>query len=337
MTKNTTHKIVTFGEVMMRLCPPDHRYISQTESVNIFYGGTEANVAIGLANLGCDVTHVTALPNDFTGAAVLGYLKQNDVRTQFITRNEHSLGLYFMEEGAVHKSGRIAYNRLHGAFAHINPKDFDWNEILEGASWFHWTGITPGISLQAYTALKEALKVCNEKNITVSTDPVYRTNLWNYGESAIPILNELVNMSTIFIGGPDEINMLLSTSYNASDFKESACDIMDKYINLKAVINKTRSAKNATWQKIRSMVWTGKELFTSDEVEITHIIDRIGTGDAFAVGLIYGMLHYEWSKTLAIANACCALKHVIPGDASLVTEEQLNNAVTSGLKGRLIR
>lgn len=337
MKTDTTHKIVTFGEVMMRLTPPDYRCFPQTQIVNIFYGGTEANVAVSLANMGCIAYHVTALPDDFTGAAVMGYLKQNNVDTKYISRNNHPLGLYFMEEGAVHKSSRIAYNRLNSAFANGNQSDYDWEEILKDADWFHWTGITPAISSNACKALKDALEVCKSKNITVSTDPVYRSNLWLYGSDPVTTLKEMVGLSTVFMGGPEEINMLFHTHFSYDDFEIASRYLMNEIPSISSVIHKTRKAKNASWHTIGSMAWDGNRLYESEEIEITHILDRIGTGDAFAAGLIYGMLNYDWEQALAYANATCALKHVIPGDACLISEKEINAAVASGLQGRILR
>ncbi|SHJ15709.1 2-dehydro-3-deoxygluconokinase [Mesonia phycicola] len=331
------HKVVTLGEVLMRLMPPDYQKYNQANSANIHFGGTEANVAIALSHLSCVCVHVTSLPDDFIGESVTGFLKKNNVDTQHNTFNSNPLGLYFMEQGAVHRSSRISYNRNYSAFSKIKPEDFNWDEILEGADWFHWTGITPAISKDAYLVLKEALELANKKNITVSTDPVYRSNLWKYDANPTEILKELASLSQVFIGGPEEVNLLFNTNYTYNDFKESADFLMEKLPNIKHIIHKTRIAKNASSHSISSEYYNGTQHYKTDAIEITHVIDRIGTGDAFAAGLIYGMLTKNNEKALAYANTLSALKHTIPGDVSLISEEELNQAVDSNLNARIIR
>lgn len=338
MIEKKQHRIVTFGEVLMRVSPPQFRRFSQAQNANIFFGGTEANVAVAMSHFDCKSTHVTALPNDFTGEAVAGFFKQNDVDTQFMSKNSEPLGLYFLEEGATHRSSKIVYNRNNSAFANCNPKDYDWKTILKDADWFHWTGITPATSKNAYIVLKEALSVAQELNITVSADPVYRSNLWKYDDAnPAKMLKELVSLSHVFIGGCDEINMLYETNYSFQDFKDAAKFLQDKNESIKAVINKTRKSKNGSWHTISSQCWADNIYYESPEIEITHIIDRIGTGDAFAAGLIYGMLHYELPKALAFANTTCALKHSMIGDAFLLSKDDVEAAIKSGLQGRIIR
>lgn len=337
MQDSKTHKIVTFGEVLMRLSPPDHRKYCQTNQANIHFGGTEANVAVALANLGCVCTHVTTLPNDFLGKSVTRFLKMNNIHTKFIQTNSHPLGIYFMEEGAVHRSSRISYNRNYSAFAKCDPKKFDWEVILKDADWFHWTGITPAISKNAYKSLKEALEIANTYQLKISTDPVYRSNLWKYNINPQEALKELVGLSNIFIGGPDEVNMLFNTNYSYEEFKESSECLLNEFPDIQHIIHKTRKAKNASWHSIASEYYNGKDYLQSETITITHIIDRIGTGDAFAAGVIYGMLNYDFPLALNYANTLSALKHTIPGDVSLISAEELESAVNTNLNTRIIR
>ncbi|KZS41676.1 2-dehydro-3-deoxygluconokinase [Aquimarina aggregata] len=333
------NKVVTFGEVLMRIAPLGNKKLKQTNQLEYYFGGTEANVAISLSQFGNQTQHVGAVSNDFVGDAAKSFLQKFGVNTSAIHNSHHPLGLYFLEVGAVMRSSTIAYNRAHSAFSNIDPKKINWEEILKDCQWFHWTGITPALSLNAYQALKEGLTVANQKGIPISADPAYRKDLWNYGKDAKKILNELVGLSTIFIGGPNEINELLSTkfSYENDDFIKGSKLLLKKHTNIQKVFDKTRKSINANWHKIQARMWNGLEFLETNELEITHVIDRIGTGDAYAAGLIHGLLHYDDTKALKFANASCAIKHTIEGDANLVTEQEVISIIEGNLSGRIIR
>ncbi|GAA4272568.1 sugar kinase [Aquimarina gracilis] len=332
-------KVVTFGEVLMRIAPKGNKKLNQSNELEYYFGGTEANVAISLAQLGNQTQHVGVVSNDFVGEAAKKYLQQFGVNTSSISHSDHPLGLYFLEVGAVMRSSTISYNRSNSAFSHIDPNKIDWDTIFEDCSWFHWTGITPALSYNAYQALKKALTIANSKGITISTDPAYRSNLWNYGRDAKEILNELVELSTIFIGGPNEINELLDTSFSnhIDQFIESASRLMNTYKNIKKVFDKTRVSFNANWHKIKARMYNGNEFAETNEIEITPVIDRIGTGDAYAAGLIHGLMRFNDYKALEFANAACAVKHTIEGDANLATEKEILSIARGKLSGRIIR
>ncbi|MGS2762845.1 PfkB family carbohydrate kinase [Sinomicrobium sp. M5D2P9] len=337
MKPEKKHKIVTFGEILMRLSPQDYNCFVQAQQADIFYGGTEANVAVALARMGCETSHVTTLPDDFTGASAKGHLNRYGVDTSFVACNNAPLGIYFLEQGVVHRPGRIVYNRSHSSFAKTDPDEFDWEKILDNASWFHWTGITPAISSGASRALEDALQVAHNKGITVSTDPVYRSNLWQYDADPSATLREMVALSAVFMGGPEEINMLFGTYFEEEEFEDAAKFLMVECPAIRNVVQKTRSSVNASRHEIASRCWDGKRLYVSDPIEITPVVDRIGTGDAFAAGLIYGMLHYNWDEALQFANATSALKHTIPGDACLLSADDITGVIRSGFNGRIIR
>ena len=304
-----------------------------------YFGGTEANVAISLSNFGNETQYITVVSDDFVGTAVKSYLKQLDVNTDAIVQLKHPLGLYFLEVGAVMRSSKISYNRLHSAFSKIKPEMVDWDVALEGASWFHWTGITPALTENAYLTLKEGLKKARGKGITISADPAYRKDLWNYGKEAKDVLKELVRYSHIFIGGVNEINELLGQNFPHDDegFVEASKTLMKEFPYLKKIADKTRDSLNANWHKITSRMWDGNELIKTKELDITHIVDRIGTGDAFAAGLIHGLRHYNDKKALSFANAACAIKHTIEGDANLLMEEDVLSVINGNTSGRIIR
>ncbi|WP_282080728.1 sugar kinase [Aquimarina algiphila] len=333
------NKVVTFGEVLMRIAPLGNKKLKQTNQLEYYFGGTEANVAISLSQLGNQTQHVSVVSDDFIGDAAKGFLQKFGVNTHPIYSSQHPLGLYFLEVGAVMRSSTITYNRTHSAFSNIDPKQIDWHKVLEDCQWFHWTGITPALSLNAYQALKDGLTIASQKGIPISADPAYRSDLWNYGKDAREILNELVKLSTIFIGGPNEINELLDTKflYKNDDFIKGSKQLIKKHPNIKKVFDKTRNSINANWHKIQARMWNGSEFLETNELEITHVIDRIGTGDAYAAGLIHGLLHYDDTKALQFANAACAIKHTIEGDANLATEREIINIIEGNLSGRIIR
>ncbi|WP_109436524.1 sugar kinase [Aquimarina sp. AU119] len=333
------NKVVTFGEVLMRIAPLGNKKLKQTNQLEYYFGGTEANVAISLSQLGNQTQHVSVVSDDFIGDAAKGFLQKFGVNTHSIYSSQHPLGLYFLEVGAVMRSSTITYNRTHSAFSNIDPKQIDWHKVLEDCQWFHWTGITPALSLNAYQVLKDGLTIASQKGIPISADPAYRSDLWNYGKDAREVLNELVKLSTIFIGGPNEINELLDTKflYKNDDFIKGSKQLIEKHPNIKKVFDKTRNSINANWHKIQARMWNGSEFLETNELEITHVIDRIGTGDAYAAGLIHGLLHYDDTKALQFANAACAIKHTIEGDANLATEREIINIIEGNLSGRIIR
>ena len=332
-------KIVTFGEVLIRISPQGNKKFKQSNLLEYYFGGTEVNVSISLANFGNKVKHISCISDDFVGDTAVGYLRSYNVDTSQVVRSKRPLGIYFLEVGAVMRPSTISYNRLHSAFSEIKPEMVNWDSSLNDCNWMHWTGITPGLSLGAYQTLKEGLILARQKGITVSTDPTYRRGLWNYGVEAKVALQDLIKHSTVFIGGIYEINEALGTSYGFSneEFIEASKELMKTYPNIKKVFDKIRSSVNASWQKIRARMWNGTEFKETEDIEITHIVDRIGTGDAFAAGLIYGLQHYDDFKAMEFACAACALKHTFEGDINYATVNDVEHILEGGFSGRLVR
>ena len=332
-------KIVTFGEILMRITPLGNKKLRQSNQLEYYFGGTEANVAVSLSQFGNKSEYITAVSDDFLGRAVISYLRQLNVNTEAVIKLDHPLGLYFLEVGAVMRSSKTCYNRAHSAFCNIEPHMVDWNVSLEDCDWFHWTGITPALSENTYLTLKEGIKKAHEKGITISTDSGYRKDMWNYGKDAKDVLHELIKYTTIFIGGVNEINEILETSFEHTneDFVKASKLIMKTFPNIKKVADKKRSSLNANWHKVISKMWNGTEFIETKELEITHIVDRIGTGDAFAAGLIHGLLHYDDFKALQFGNAACAIKHTIEGDANLLNKADVLSVINGNVSGRIIR
>jgi 2-dehydro-3-deoxygluconokinase len=332
-------KIVTFGEVIMRLSPPGCNKMKQSKDLEFFFGGTEMNVAASLSQLGLSVKHVSNVSNDFVGDAALTSMRGYGIDTSHINKVNHPLGLYFMETGSGFRASQISYNRLHGAFANIAPDQVNWDEILQDCSLFHWTGITPALSEGAYLTLKEGLTKALAKGIAITTDPTYRSNLWQYGRKGQEVLAELVNLSTIFIGGVNEINEILGTKFLQSEegFINASKQLMKTSPNITKVFDKVRTGLSANHQKIYAQAWDGATYYITDEIEITAVVDRIGTGDAYAAGLIYGLQFYNDEASLRFANAACALKHTIAGDINLCSVDDILELVNGNSGGRIKR
>ncbi|WP_373056627.1 sugar kinase [Zunongwangia sp. H14] len=332
-------KTVTYGEVIMRLSPSENCKLQQSNKIDFFFGGTEMNVAASLSYFGLKTQQVSNVSNDLVGDAALAAMKQFGIDVSAVNKVDHPLGLYFLEVGSSMRPGKIAYNRLHGAFANIKPEQVDWESVLANCSYLHWTGISPAISEGAYLTLKEGLEIANQKGITITADPAYRSNLWKYGKDGHEVLKELTGLSTIFIGGVNEINEILGTdfSFEEEGFIAAAKKLMEECPNIEKVFDKVRTGVSASWQKIYGRAWTGKEYLTTEELEITSVVDRIGTGDAYAAGLIYGLQNFDDKKALGFANAACALKHTILGDANLVSVAEVLEVLEGSTGGRIKR
>lgn len=332
-------KIVTFGEILMRLSPSNHKTIQQSKDIEFFFGGTELNVGASLSTFGCSVEHVSAVSDDFIGDAAISYVKKFGINTNSIQRNNQPLGLYFLEVGTELRPSRISYNRLNGSFANIDTQRVDWAKILKNKTHFHWTGITPGISKNAYQTLKDGLIEANHHGIEISTDPAYRSNLWQYGKEGRVILKDLVALSTIFIGGVNEINEILGTSFThkTEDFIAASKRLMKEIPSIKHVFDKIRIAPTANKQMIQGRAWSENNYIETNEISIENAIDRIGTGDAFAAGLIYGLNHFNTQEALTFANTACAIKHTYLGDINLATKEDILEIMNGNLGGRIKR
>ncbi|NJX16800.1 sugar kinase [Tamlana crocina] len=332
-------QIITFGEVLMRLSPFGNKKFIQANTLEFYFGGTEVNVGLSIAHLGGKVKHITAISDDFIGDTAIAHLNKFDMDTSAIVRSNRPLGVYFLEVGAVMRPSSISYNRSHSAFSQIEPSMVDWEKALHKGHWFHWTGITPALTQGAFDTLKAGLKLAKEKGMQVSADPTYRSGLWKYGVEAKDALTELLHCSTVFIGGVNEINEVLGTDYGYTneEFIEASKKLMEAFPTINKVFDKIRTSINASWHKIRARMWNGTEFRETQDFEITHIVDRIGTGDAFAAGLIYGLQHYDDFKSMQFASAACALKHTYAGDVNYATTDEVQRILDGNVTGRFNR
>ncbi len=333
--------VITFGEIMMRLSTPGFARFSQATSFNVTYGGGEANVAISLAYFNIPAAHVTRFPANDLGQAATALLRQHQVATDHIIYGGDRLGLYFLETGAVARASKVVYDRADSAFAQLEPGMLNWEEILKNARWFHWTGITPAISAGAAQSCLEAVRVANKLGITVSADINYRKNLWQYGKKAYEVMPELVagcDLIVSSIGDAADILQIEPIEEEADRFVSVCRQIMQQYPRIKKIVNTKRGSINASHNTLSGMMWNGQELLHTPTHDMTHIVDRIGGGDAFMAGLIYGLLTYQNDQqALDFAVAASALKHTIEGDANLVTVAEVEPVMHGDSSGRLKR
>ncbi len=342
-------KVITFGEIMLRLTTPGNLRFSQATSFHANFGGGEANVAVSLANFGREVQFVTRLPHNDLADAAIRELKGLGVDTCEILRGGEKMGIYFVETGAVSRPSKIIYDRAYSAMAEVSPDMFDWDKIFEGAEWFHWTGITPAISAGAAEVCLQAIRVANKKGIIVSTDLNYRKNLWKYGKAAQEVMPEMVRGCDVILGNEEDAALALGIKPEKQNFRSGAVtgqdylsvsqEIMKRFPKCKYVITTLRGSVSAHHNSWSGVLFDGKELFQAPTYQITNIVDRIGGGDSFMGGLIYGLLTYpeDLQKALEFAVAASALKHTIPGDYNRVSVDEVEKLMQGDGSGRVER
>lgn len=345
------NKVVTFGEIMLRLSPPGFLRFSQTNSFDVVYGGGESNVAVSLANYGVPVEFVTRLPKTDIGECALMEMRKRGVGTSHITYGGDRLGIYFIETGAVSRGSKVVYDRTNSAMAEIESGMIDWDQVFDGASWFHWTGITPAISKSAADVCLEAVKIASERGITISTDLNYRSKLWQYGGNREAIMTELTSYCDIILGNEEDAEMQFGIKPEGLDINTKGHDIkaeafisvckqmMKKFPKAKKVIITLRGSISASHNSWAGVLYDGEKMYKSMQYQITDIVDRVGAGDSFVGGLIYGLLNYpnEDQKALDFAVAASCLKHTIKGDANLVTVEEIEKLMNGDASGRVNR
>ena len=336
---------------MLRLATPGFQRFIQSASLNATFGGGEANVAVSLANYGIDTEFVTRLPNNDIADWCVSELRKYNVGTKEIIRGGERVGIYFLETGAVARSSKVVYDRANSSIADIKPGMINWREVLKDADWFHWTGITPALSQGAADACLEAIKVANELDVTVSTDLNYRKNLWKYGKKASEVMPDLVAGCDIILGNEEDAEKVFGIKpegfnvehtggeVNAAEFQSVCTQLMNKFPRAKKVIITLRGSINANHNTWGGVLYSNDTLHQSKRYDITHIVDRVGGGDSFMGGLIYGLLTYtdDDQKALDFAVAASCLKHTIYGDFNLVTVSEVENLMKGDGSGRVMR
>ena len=344
-------KVITFGEIMLRLATPDYLRFSQATTLSATFGGGEANVAVSLANYGVDVEFVTRLPKNDIAAACVGELRKYGVGVNNIVYGGERLGIYFLETGAVARPSKVVYDRAHSSISTIEKGMIDWEKVFEGADWFHWTGITPAISASAAEVCLEACQAANRLGVTVSCDLNFRKNLWKYGKTAAEVMPALVECCDVILGNEEDAEKVFGIKPEGFDVTatggeveqaafESVCrQMMERFPRAKKVIITLRGSINANHNTWGGVLFDGEKLFASPRYDITHIVDRVGGGDSFMGGLIYGLREYKGDdqRALNFAVAASALKHTIYGDFNLVTVAEVENLMKGDGSGRVAR
>ena len=340
-------RVITFGEIMLRLKPPGKERLLQSPLLEATFGGGEANVALALAQFGIDVCLVTALPDNSPGEACVGELRRWGVDTSRILRGGSRMGIYFLEEGANQRSSRVIYDREHSSLATLKSDDLNWDSILDGANWLHITGITPALSQDLADICLTAFKKAREKGITVSCDYNYRKKLWNYGRPAPEVMRGLVEQVDIGIANEEDCQKSLGIDIDV-DVEKGRLEtdrygtiaerVLKTFPNLQEQAITLRESHSASHNSWSAVLHDGNRLLESRKYEITDIVDRVGGGDAFAAGLIYGLLTYkDNARALEFATACSCLKHSIAGDYNRTNVQEVEALIEGSGSGRVQR
>jgi 2-dehydro-3-deoxygluconokinase len=343
------HKpVVTFGEIMLRLAPPGFERLLQSPQFVATFGGGEANVAVAVSSYGVPARYVTVLPpNNPISDAFIGEMRRFGVDPSYIVRGKGRFGIYFVEPGANQRASKVVYDREGSAIAIAKPGDIDFDKCFEGAGWFHITGITPAISQSAADLALESVRKAREKSLTVSVDLNYRKNLWKYGTAAHEVMAELTKFVDVCIANEEDCQMALgiksetdveSGELRHETYKQLTDQVLTAYPNLKLIAVTLRESKSASHNGWSACLNNRKEFLVSRHYNITHIVDRVGGGDSFAGGLIYGLITMPGAKeALEFAVAASCLKHSIPGDFNRFTADEVQALVKGGGSGRVQR
>jgi len=338
-------KIITFGEIMLRLSSPEHKRFVQSENFDACYGGGEANVAVSLANYGHEAYFVTKLPKHEIGQCAMNALRRYGVKTDHITRGGDRLGIYFLESGSAMRPSKVIYDRAHSAISEAEPEDFDFDGIMKGAAWFHWTGITPAISDKAAVLVRQACEAARRQGVTVSVDLNFRKKLWT-SEKAQRIMRPLMQYVDVCIGNEEDAELCLGFKPD-SDVEGGNTDAegykrvfegMQRTFGFKYVVSSLRESISASHNGWKAMIYDGKSFHVSKRYDILPIVDRVGGGDSFAAGLIHGLLTKPTqAEALEFAVAASALKHTVPGDFNMMSEEEVEALAKGSGNGRVQR
>ena len=342
-------KVVTLGEIMLRLSTPGNTRFVQSDSFDVVYGGGEANVAVSCANYGHDAYFVTKLPKHEIGQSAVNALRKYGVKTDFIARGGDRVGIYYLETGASMRPSKVIYDRAHSAIAEADAADFDFDAIMEGADWFHWSGITPAISDKAAELTRLACEAAKRHGVTVSVDLNFRKKLWTK-EKAQSIMKPLMQFVDVCIGNEEDAEKVFGIKpegfdvtatngeVNAAEFESVCTQLMAKFPRAKKVIITLRGAINANHNTWGGVLYANSKLYQSRRYDITHIVDRVGGGDSFGAGLIAASLEgYDPQATIEFAVAASCLKHSIEGDFNMVSMDEVLKLAGGDGSGRVQR
>ncbi|MFC2125871.1 PfkB family carbohydrate kinase [Bacteroidota bacterium] len=342
-------KVVTFGEIMLRLSPLGFERFGQSNTLNATFGGGEANVAVSVANYGIPTKYITRLPQNDIADAAIKELNSFGIDTSDIIRGGNRIGIYFLEAGAVSRGSKVIYDRSNSAISEIGKGMINWKKVFEGATWFHWTGITPAISHGAADVCLEAIDMANELGLTVSTDLNYRKKLWKYGKTAQEVMPGMVKGCDVILGNEEDAAMSLGIHPEGVDVTSGEVDakaylsvsqqIMHQFPKCKQVITTLRGSVSASHNTWSGVLYDGETLYEAPTYQVTHIVDRVGGGDSFMGGLIYGLMTYKNDLQVALnfAVAASCLKHTVYGDFNRVTVAEVEKLMGGDASGRVSR
>jgi 2-dehydro-3-deoxygluconokinase len=342
-------KVVTFGEIMLRLNPPGFLRLGQTRSFDVAFGGGEANVSVSLANFGLATDFVTRLPKNDLGDACLANLRSYGVGTTKVIRGGSRIGIYFLENGAVQRGSKVVYDREGSSIATIQKGMLDWETVFADADWFHWTGITPAVSESLCEVCLEGILKAKQMGLTVSCDLNYRAKLWKWGKKAGEVMPEMVRHCDIAVGNEEDADKVFGIKgpdvdvsagrVEAEKFGAVAEGLKKAFPNLRLIAITLRGSLSASHNTWSGILYDGVRLYTGPAFNITDIVDRVGGGDAFVGGLIYGLKTYgdRLQKALDFAVAASCLKHSIVGDFNMVTVEEAEKIMSGDVSGRVSR
>ena len=338
-------KFITFGEIMLRLAPVGYERFLQSKEFGIVYGGGEANVAVSLANYGKDAYFVTKLPKHEIGQSAVNELRRYGVSTDMIARGGDRVGIYFCEKGSSQRPSKIIYDRAYSAIAEAKREDFNWKEIFQDAEWFHFTGITPALSDECAAITLDAVKAAKEAGVMVSVDLNFRKKLWS-SEKAGKVMGDIVKYCDVVIANEEDAEKVFGISAEETDitsgtlndegYKNVAKTLADRF-GLKYVAITLRESFSASDNGWSAMLYDGSEFYSSKKYKM-HIVDRVGGGDSFGAGLIYGLtsgLSHQDSLEFAVAASC--LKHTVEGDFNLVSKDEVETLMNGDASGRVQR
>lgn len=338
-------KIVTLGEIMLRLSPEGNCRFVQVDSFDVIWGGGEANVAVSCANYGHNAYFVSKLPKHEIGQAAVNALRRYGVNTDFIARGGDRVGIYYCETGASMRPSKVIYDRAHSAIAEAKPEDFDFDAIMEGADWFHWSGITPAISDAAAELTRLACEAAKRHGVTVSVDLNFRKKLWTT-EKAQQVMRPLMKYVDVCIGNEEDAELCLGFKPDADvEAGETSAEgyrgifrAMAEEFGFKYVVSTLRESFSATHNGWKAMIYNGTDFYESRRYDINPIVDRVGGGDSFSGGLIHGLLTMSTQgEALEFAIAASALKHTVPGDFNLVSIAEVEALAGGNANGRVQR
>ena len=340
-------KVLTFGEIMLRLKAPGHERFFQSPMLEATFGGGEANVAVSLANYGMDAEFLTVLPKNDIADACIRELRYFGVDTKKIVRSEGRMGIYYLEGGANQLPSKVVYDRAYSSIAMAKPGDIDWDKAFEGVAWFHITDITPAISESAMELSLESVKEAKKRNITVSCDLNYRKNLWKYGKKASEVMQELAKYVDVAIANEEDVQKSLEITVDVNvesgeldreKYRALGNKVLEAYPNMKCIAITLRESHSADWNGWAACLNDGKDFYVSKKYEIRDIIDRVGGGDSFAGGLIYGLNHFDNKQSaLEFAVAASCLKHSVIGDFNRVGVSDVEKLMGGDGTGRVQR